>query len=61
MNQNLVTLVAFAVNAVAFWALFIIFMLGINNLLYIGVATAVAFGLAVYLYFLATGQGEGGS
>ncbi len=59
MSQNLVALVAFAVNATAFWALLIIFMLGINNLLYIGVATAVAFGLAVYLYFVATGRSEG--
>ncbi len=49
-------LVAFAVNAVAFWAMIIIIVLAVGNQLLAWVGAAAALGLGVGLYFMALGQ-----
>ena len=59
MSKAMVALVAFAVNAVAFWAMIIIIILGEGNQLYAAIGAAAALGLAVTRYFMATGQSEG--
>ncbi len=61
MSKEMVELVAFAVNAVAFWAMIIIIILGEGNQLYAAIAGAAALGLGVGMYFMATGESEGSS
>ena len=57
MSKATVALVAFAVNAVAFWAMIIIIILGEGNQLYAAIGGAAALGLGVGMYFMATGEG----
>ena len=59
MNQATVTLVAFAVNTAAFWAMIIIIILGAGNQIYAAIAAAATLGLSVSLYFMSTGQNGG--
>ncbi len=59
MSKEIVALVAFAVNAVAFWAMLIIIILAVGNQILAWVGAAAALGLGVTLYFMATGQSEG--